>query len=69
MIKYFAKKWIIKQINQLLVDIKDNEKVIYWKNKILDIIRFLNNIQTILEDNNISEDEADKVVEECKKLF
>ena len=69
MIKYFAKKWIIKQINQLLVDIKDNEKVIYWKNKILDIIRFLNNIQTILEDNNISEDEADKVIEECKKLF
>lgn len=69
MIKWFAKKFIIGKVNEALAALKSNESVIAYKLKITQIVNFLNNLLSYLEDYEISDDEADKVIEECKSLF
>lgn len=69
MIKYFVKKWLLKQINLILESISKNDKAIYWKNKISEIIAILSDILKHLEDNKITEEEITEIVEKCKKLF
>lgn len=69
MIKYFAKKYLLKKLNEALNNLRDNEKVEYWKNKITKIIMFLSNVMEYLKDNNISDEETDKILAECGELF
>ena len=69
MIKWFAKKFILGKVNEVLAKLKSNESVIAYKLKITQIVNFLNNLLSCLEDYEISDDEADKVIEECKSLF
>lgn len=69
MVKYFVKKWLLKQINQILESISKNDKAIYWKNKISEIITLLSEILKRLEDNKITEEEITEIIEKCKKLF
>lgn len=69
MIKWFAKKFILGKVNEVLTTLKSNESVIAYKLKITQIVNFLNNLLSYLEDYEISDDEADKVIEECKSLF
>lgn len=69
MIKYFVKKWLLKQINLILESISKNDKAIYWKNKISEIIAILSDILKHLEDNKITEEEITEIIEKCKKLF
>ena len=69
MIKYFVKKWLLKQINQILESISKNDKAIYWKDKISEIITLLSEILKHLEDNKITEEEISEIIEKCKKLF
>ena len=69
MIKYFVKKWLLKQINQILESISKNDKAIYWKDKISEIITLLSEILKHLEDNKITEEEITEIIDKCKKLF
>lgn len=69
MIKYFVKKWLLKEINLILESISKNDKAIYWKDKISEIITLLSDILKHLEDNKITEEEITEIIEKCKKLF
>ena len=69
MVKYFVKKWLLKQINQILESISKNDKVVYWKNKIAEIITLLSEILKHLDDNKITEEEITEITDKCKKLF
>ena len=69
MIKYFVKKWLLKEINLILESISKNDKAIYWKEKIAEIITLLSDILNHLEDNKITEEEITEIIEKCKKLF
>ena len=69
MVKYFVKKWLLKQINQILESISKNDKVVYWKNKISEIITLLSEILKHLKDNKITEEEIMEITDKCKKLF
>ena len=69
MIKYFVKKWLLKEINLILESISKNDKAIYWKDKISEIITILSEILKHLEDNKITEEEISEIIEKCKKLF
>ena len=69
MVKYFVKKWLLKEINLILESISKNDKVVYWKEKIAEIITLLSDILNHLEDNKITEEEITEITEKCKKLF
>lgn len=69
MIKYFVKKWLLKQINQILESISKNDKALHWKDKISEIITLLSDILKHLEDNKITEEEISEITDKCKKLF
>ena len=69
MVKYFVKKWLLKEINLILESISKNDKAIYWKEKIAEIITLLSDILNHLEDNKITEEEITEIIEKCKKLF
>ena len=69
MVKYFVKKWLLKQINQILESISKNDKAIYWKVKISEIISLLSDILKHLEDNKITKEEITEIIDKCKKLF
>ena len=69
MVKYFVKKWLLKEINLILESISKNDKAIYWKDKISEIITLLSDILNHLEDNKITEEEITEIIDKCKKLF
>lgn len=69
MIKYFAKRWTIKQLNSLLDCLKSKQNTEVWKARISKILAFLQKVMSVLEDNVVSDEEADQVIDEAKKLF
>ena len=69
MITWFIKKYVLNLINNILDDVKDNQKILYWKNKIKSVITYLQNLLAYIEDYKIDVEEADKIAEEAKKLF
>lgn len=70
LIKYFAKKYIVQVINDLLESAKSKKTDIkLWKNRTKNIIAFCHLVLETLEDDNISSEEADKIIESAKKLF
>ena len=67
------RKFILKQINKLLDDYKDNignakEKVWVWMKRADAINKFLQGLYEKLSDNNITEDELKATLEELKLM-
>lgn len=67
------KRFIIKTINKLLDDYKDNienakEKVWTWLKRADAINKFLQGLYEKLSDNNITEDELKSTLEELKLM-
>lgn len=67
------KRFIIKTINKLLDDYKDNignakEKVWVWMKRADEINKFMQGLYEKLSDNNLTEDELKATLEELKLM-
>ena len=68
------RKFILKQINKLLDDYKDNignakEKVWVWMKRADAINKFMQGLYEKLSDNNLTEDELKSTLEELKLMI
>ena len=68
-IKTIAKKYAVNLVNDVIRSIDKKCDVDFYRQKILKVMRFLNNLMDYLEDKTIDGDEADKIIEETKELF
>ena len=67
--KFLAKKYIVDMINDVLDNINKKVDIEIYRQKILSVMRFLNDLLDYLEDKKIDETEADKIIEKAKDLF
>lgn len=68
------RKFILKQINKLLDDYKDNisvakEKVWMWLKRSETVNKFLRGLYEKLSDNNLTEEELKSTIEEFKQML
>lgn len=68
-IKYFAKKYVVSIINDLISAAKKKTDLNLWKIRVKNVIAFCNLLLETLEDDQISGEEADKICESACKLF
>ena len=69
LIKAIAKKYAVSLVNDVIRSIDEKCDVDFYRQKILKVMGFLNNLMDYLEDKTIDSDEADKIIEETKELF
>ena len=69
LIKAIAKKYAVSLVNDVIRSIDKKCDIDFYRQKILKVMRFLNNLMDYLEDKTIDGDEADKIIEETKELF
>lgn len=69
LIKAIAKKYAVNLVNDVIRSVDEKCDVDFYRQKILKVMRFLNNLMDYLEDKTIDGDEADKIIEETKELF
>lgn len=67
-IKFFAKKYIVSIVNDLIDAAKKKVDIKGWKIKVKNVIAFCNLLLETLDDDKISDDEADKIVDAALKL-
>lgn len=67
-IKFFAKKYIVSIVNDLIDAAKKKVDIQGWKIKVKNVIEFCNLLLETLDDDKISNDEADKIVDSALKL-
>ena len=69
LIKYFAKKYIISLINDSLELAKKKVDVDSIKAKVKNVIDFCNLLLQSIEDDKLSAEECDKIVDSAEKLI
>ena len=69
LIKYFAKKYIISIINDVIEAAKRKVDIEIWKQRVKDVIAFCNLLLETLDDDKITADEADKIIDSATNLI
>ena len=69
LIKYFAKKYIISLINDSLELAKKKVNTDSIKAKVKNVIDFCNLLLQSIEDDKLSNEECDKIVDSAEKLI
>lgn len=69
LIKYFAKKYIISIINDSLELAKKKVDTSSIKAKVKNVIDFCNLLLESIEDDKLSAEECDKIVDSAEKLI
>ena len=69
LIKYFAKKYIISIINDSLELAKKKVDVNSIKTKVKNVIDFCNLLLKSIEDDKLSAEECDRIVDSAEKLI
>ena len=69
LIKYFAKKYIISLINDSLELAKKKVDVDSIKTKVKNVIDFCNLLLESINDDKLSAEECDKIVDSAEKLI
>ena len=69
LIKYFAKKYIISIINDSLELAKKKVDTDSIKAKVKNVIEFCNLLLNSIEDDKLSAEECDKIVDSAEKLI
>lgn len=69
LIKYFAKKYIISLINDSLELAKKKVDVDSIKAKVKNVIEFCNLLLESIEDDKLSAEECDRIVDSAEKLM
>ena len=67
--KFLAKKYIVNIVNDVLDNINKKIDIEIYRQKILSVMRFLNDLLNYLDDKKIDETEADHIIEKAKDLF
>ena len=69
LIKYFAKKYLISLINDSLELAKKKVDVDSIKTKVKNVIDFCNLLLESIEDDKLSAEECDKIINSAEKLI
>lgn len=69
LVKYFAKKYAISIINDVIESAKSKVDIETWKTKIKNVMAFCNLLLETLDDDKLTDDEADKIIDSAVKLI
>ena len=61
--KWFAKKYVISIINDVIEAAKSKVDIETWKQRVKDVIAFCNLLLETLDDDKLTAEEADKIVD------
>ena len=67
--KYFAKKYIISIINDVIEAAKSKVDIEIWKQRVKNVIAFCNLLLETLDDDKITAEEADKIIDSATNLI
>ena len=62
-VKWFAKKYVISIINDVIEAAKSKVDIETWKQRVKDVIEFCNLLLETLDDDKLTAEEADKIVD------
>ena len=68
-IRYFAKKYVISIINDVIEAAKSKVDIETWKQRVKNVIAFCNLLLETLDDDKLTADEADKIIEETMEKY
>lgn len=68
-IKFFAKKYVISIINDVIESAKSKVDIETWKLRVKNVIAFCNLLLETLDDDKLTADEADKIIDSATKLI
>lgn len=67
-VKWFAKKYVISIINDVIEAAKSKVDIETWKQRVKNVIEFCNLLLETLDDDKLTADEADKIVDSAIDL-
>ena len=68
-VKYFAKKYVVSIINDLLEAASKKTDLELWKSRVKKVIQLCQRLSDALDDNKLTPEEADKIVDAATKLI
>lgn len=69
MFKWLAKKYVVSLVNDLIKKLNGKYDVQCYRTRIMNVLKYLNNLLEVLDDGEVTSEEADKIIEETTKLF
>lgn len=69
MFKWLAKKYVVSLVNDLIKKLNGKYDVASYHTRIMNVLKYLNNLLEVLDDGEVTNEEADKIIEETTKLF
>lgn len=67
-VKWFAKKYVASMVSDLLEAASKKTDLELWKSRIKKIINFCQYLSDALDDNKLTADEADKIIDSATDL-
>ena len=67
-VKYFAKKYVISIINDVIDAAKRKVDIETWKQRVKNVIEFCNLLLETLDDDKLTAEEADKIIDSATGL-
>ena len=68
-IKWFAKKYVISIINDVIEAAKSKVDIETWKQRVKNVIAFCNLLLETLDDDKLTAEEADKIIDSATSLI
>ena len=68
-VKWFAKKYVISIINDVIEAAKSKVDIDTWKQRVKNVISFCNLLLETLDDDKLTAEEADKIIDSATKLI
>ena len=68
-VKWFAKKYVISIINDVIEAAKSKVDIETWKLRVKNVIAFCNLLLETLDDDKLTAEEADKIIDSATKLI
>ena len=66
--KWFAKKYVISIINDVIAAAKSKVDIETWKQRVKNVIQFCNLLLETLDDDKLTAEEADKIIDTATGL-
>lgn len=68
-VKFFAKKYVASIVTDLLEAASKKTDIENWKAKVKNVISFCQYLSDALDDNKLTEDEVDEIVDSATNLI
>ena len=69
LLKWFAKKYVVSIVNDILDAAKSKVDIQTWKTRVKNAIAFCTLLLETLDDDKLTAEEADKIVDSATKLI